>query len=979
MTFTHGFELIEERAIPEMNSTARYYRHGKTGAELLSISNDDENKVFGINFRTPPGDSTGVPHIMEHSVLCGSQKYPLKEPFVELIKGSLKTFLNAFTFPDKTCYPVASQNTQDFYNLIDVYMDAVLHPLLPEHTLQQEGWHYELDNLDAPLAYKGVVFNEMKGAYSSPDNVLGRYSQQVLFPDNTYGVDSGGDPTVMPNLTYAQFKTFHATFYHPSNARIFFYGDDDPEERLRLMDGYLREFERREVRSEIALQERFSEPKRVVMPYAVGEDEARKGRMTVNWMLTQTGGDPETRLGLIILSYILIGTPASPLRKALIDSGLGEDLAGGGLDDDLLQAIFSTGMKGIQAGQDGQQPGADAVENLILQTLEELASEGIDPAMIEAAMNTTEFRLRENNTGAFPRGIVLMLRSLGSWLYGANPIAPLAFEQPLSEIKRKVAQGKFFEELIRRYFLENPHRVTLILQPDSELQARQEAEERQKLEQIRQGMSAEELNQIVENTRELKRRQEAPDSPEALASIPSLKLSDLDRQIKIIPLDLQEAAGAPVLYHDLFTNGIVYLDLGLNLHALPQQYIPYLSLFGRVLFEMGTEKEDFVRLSQRIGRTTGGIYATSYTSTPQIGKGSLAWLFLRGKATLEHTQDLLDILRDVLLTVRLDNRERFRQMVLEEKADMEAGLVPSGHRVVNTRLRAIFDEAGWLAEKMGGVSYLFFLRKLAERVDQDWASVQADLEAMRSLLVNRGGMLLNVTLDSASFERIRPQMESFLDEIPAAPTDFPDWEREPAEGFEGLTIPAQVNYVGKGANLYDLGYEYHASAAVINNYLRTTWLWEKIRVQGGAYGGFCLFDRRSGVFTFLSYRDPNLLKTLENYDAAAAFLLNLDESRLSPEELTKSIIGVIGEMDAYQLPDAKGFTSMVRYLAGDTDEDRQQRREEVLATTAADFKRFGEVLMGVKGHGKVVVLGSAEAIEKANQQRGGWLKVSKVL
>src|SRR5690554_1586800 len=371
MVVKHGFELIKEQEIPELNTMARLYRHQKTGAELLSLENEDENKVFGITFRTPPDDSTGLPHIMEHSVLCGSKRFPVKEPFVELLKGSLKTFVNAFTFPDKTCYPVASQNTQDLYNLIDVYMDAVLHPLITEQTLQQEGWHYELERLEDPLVYKGVVFNEMKGTYSSPDNVLSRFSQQSLFPDTTYGVDSGGDPRVIPDLTYEKFKRFHETYYHPSNARIFFYGDDDPEERLRRMDEYLREFERIEVNSQVAVQKPFDKPRRVTIPYAVGEDESeaaaggKKTMVTINFLLPEVF-DSELTLGLHILDYILIGTSGSPLRKALIDSGLDEDLAGVGLESDLRQMSYSTGLKGI-AEED-----VEKVENLILDTLRSL-------------------------------------------------------------------------------------------------------------------------------------------------------------------------------------------------------------------------------------------------------------------------------------------------------------------------------------------------------------------------------------------------------------------------------------------------------------------------------------------------------------------------------------------------------------------------------------------------------------------------------
>ena len=980
---THGFELVKEQEIPELNSRAKLYRHVKTSAELLSVINDDENKVFGIVFRTPPADSTGVAHIMEHSVLCGSEKYPLKEPFVELVKGSLNTFLNAFTYPDRTCYPVASQNLKDFYNLIDVYIDAVFHPLIPPETLQQEGWHYELDSPDAPLAYKGVVFNEMKGVYSSPDSLLGRYSQQSLFPDTTYGVDSGGDPQAIPDLTYAQFKDFHDRYYHPSNARIYFYGDDDPEERLRLMDGYLQGFEPLQVDSGVALQRRFSEPRRVEASYEAGEEggaagngagpgdgSARKGMVTVNWLLTESD-DAETSLGLGILSHILVGTPASPLRKALIDSGLGEDLTGGGMEGDLRQIFFSTGLKGI-AVED-----ADKVEKLILETLERLAEDGIDPEMVAAAMNTAEFRLRENNTGSFPRGLLLMLRALTTWLYDGDPLQAMAFEAPLQSIQRRLAAGEpYFEDLLKGLLLGNTHRTTVLLRPEAGLRLRQEAEERGRLEQVKTSMSQEELLRIVEQTRLLRQRQETPDSPDALASIPTLGLEDLDKENKRIPLAEAEAGGVKVLHHDLPTNGIVYLDLGFDLHTLPQEYIPYLSLFGRALLGLGTEKEDYVRLSQRIGRSTGGIRAASFTTLKRDTKETVAWMFLRGKSTLPQSGELLAILKDILSGARLDNRERFRQMVLEEKADMETSLAPAGHRVVNVRLRSRFDEAGWMAEQMGGVSYLFFLRQLAEAVDNDWPSVLEKLEAMRRILLRRGNLLGNVTLDAAAWGQLQPQLGEFLAGLPDGASPRSQWQPGQPPMYEGLAFPAQVNYVGKGADLYALGYRLHGSVSVISNYLRTTWLWERVRVQGGAYGAFCQFDHRSGVLTLLSYRDPNILKTLDTFDLTGKFLNGLELSR---EELTKTVVGAIGDMDAYQLPDAKGYTSMLRWLAGETDELRQQIRDEVLGTKVEDFHAFGETLEGVKDAGSVVVLGSQEALAQASAGRGDWLQINKLL
>ena len=977
MTNLHGFEIIQEQEIPEINTRARLFRHLQTGAQLLSMENQDENKVFMITFRTPPSDGTGIAHIMEHAVLCGSQKYPVKEPFVELMKGSLKTFVNAFTFPDKTCYPVASQNLKDFYNLIDVYVDAVFHPLIPLHILQQEGWHYELESLDASLTYKGVVFNEMKGNYSNPDDVLQDKARLSLFPDTPYGVDSGGNPRNIPDLTYENFKAFHEKFYHPSNARIVFCGDDDPDERLRRMDGYLKEYQAIQVDSAIPLQPRFDKPRRVEAPYDPGEDEeGMKGQLVINWLLPETT-DPQTRLGLSILAHILVGTPAAPLRKTLIDSGYGEDLAGVGLESDLRQSYFSTGLKGIAADANGELEKGSQVEELIQGTLEKLAKEGIDPETVAASLNTAEFQLRENNTGSFPRGLGLALRSLNSWLYDGDPLAPLAFEKPLAGIKESLTNGdKYFEGLIRQYFLTNPHRTIVTLKPEPGLGKKNDNEEKERLEKRRLGMSVEQLQEIMEQARRLKEIQETPDTPEALATLPGLKLEDLDKENKRIPLALSEAAGSKIFYHDLFTNGIVYLDVGFDLHALPQELLPYVSLFGRALVDMGTQKEDFVRLSQRIGRSTGGIWPALFTSLIRGTEKGATWLFLRGKSTTQQAEELLAILRDILLTVRLDDVERFRQLVLEDKAEAEASLLPGGHRVVNTRLRALFNESDWVEEQIGGLSQLFFLRELAPELDNNWQGVVARLESIRKILLNRRSMICNVTLDAANWAVFEPHLAGFLQSLPATAPVQEQWRPAPASRFEGLTIPAQVNYVGKGANLFKLGYEARGSVDVILNYLRNTGLWERVRVQGGAYGAYSIFSNRSGVFTYLSYRDPNLLKTLDNYDGTASFLRELD---LSQEELTKSIIGVIGDLDAYQLPDAKGFTSLTRYLAGDTDEGRQLWRDQVLSTSVRDFRSFGETLEQVKKAGYVVVLGSPEALAKANAERGDWLEVKKVL
>ena len=966
-----SFTLVKEQSIPELNSIARLYLHNRTGARLLSVINDDENKVFSINFRTTPKDSTGVAHILEHSVLGGSQKYPVKEPFVELLKGSLATFVNAFTFPDKTCYPIASQNMEDFYNLVDVYMDAVLHPLIDEQKLMQEGWHYEINDPSEPLTYKGVVFNEMKGAYSSPDGVLETRIIQSLFPRHVYGVDSGGDPREIPNLTYENFKGFHETYYHPSNSFIFFYGNDDPEKRLALMEDYLKQYKKKKVKSAVPLARPFKRAKKIEATYDAGSDPdiEKKNYLTVNWALPDTS-DAVLNFSFRILGHILIGAPASPLRKALLDSGLGEDLAGIGLETELRHLIFSTGLKGTRARH------AKKIETLILDTLASLVRDGIDPDMIEAAINTVEFRLRENNTGSYPVGIALMRRALTTWIYDEDPFKLLAFESPLNEIKARLKNNhRYFENLIQTHLLDNVHRTTLRLKPDPEAGRRLAEEEQSRLAGIRASLTDAQIADLVTAAKELKQKQETPDTQEALESLPILKLADLDKTNKIIPIEVSKAQGADVLYHDLFTNGILYLDLGFDLHTLPKEWLPLAGVFSRALFEMGTTTEDYVRLSQRIGKSTGGIHASTEAVSARGSKGSVANLVVRGKATVSHASDLLGILKDVLLTLNLDNRERLKQIVLEEKSRLESDLIPSGHAYAMSRLSAQLNEAGWIGEQTGGIAHLFALRELADDIQHKWKSVLKKFEAVREALINRHALIVNVTVDGANWKAIQPQLDSLLGALPAKPYKPNEFGFTPAPEKEGLTIPAQVNYVAKGADLYALGYEFDGSARVVTGYLSRTFIWDKLRVQGGAYGGYAVFDDRSGVFSFVSYRDPNLAKSLENYDNAPAYLKGLDHNRLTDSELTKAIIRVIGNMDTYQLPDAKGYTSMIRHLTGETEEFRQKIRDQVLSTNGEDFIAFGETLEKVAASEAVAVIGSQSAIENANVG----LKVTKVL
>lgn len=952
MSLTHGFRLVAEKDIPELASRVQLWEHEKSGGRLLSILNDDENKVFGMSFRTPPEDSTGIAHILEHSVLCGSRKYPVREPFVELLKSSLQTFLNAFTFPDKTCYPVASANEQDFHNLVDVYLDAVFHPNLTPDTLKQEGWHYEPGD-DGAFEYKGVVYNEMKGAYSSPDGLLYEYSQHSVFPDTTYGLDSGGDPDAIPDLTFDQFMDFHRTHYHPSNGYAFFYGDDDPEKRLEKLDEYFSEFERTEPDTEVALQEPFTKPRVVEKTFAGGEDD--KAMVTVNFLLDEAAS-PEASLQFDTLEHILIGLPSSPLRKALTDSGLGEDLAGAGLETELRQMYFSTGLKGIDPAR------ANEVEELVLTTLRDMVKTGLDKQDVEAALNSVEFALRENNTGSFPRGLSIMLHALTGWLHGADPLEILPFADLVADLRKRIESGELvFENLIQEYFLANMHRTRVLLTPDQGVAAERERRERMRLDAARADMTDAEVDAVAEDAKRLHEQQQAPDDPDLLARIPRLQLDDMDPGIQTIP---QEKLGgaANLHFHDLNTNGIMYMDLGLDLSAVPQDLLPLVPVFGRCLLEMGTRKRDYVDLSRLIARKTGGIWTQQWAQSGLNGQDPAQRMFIRAKSTVANASETMDILHEILTQAVFDDAGRFQRIILEAKARAEQSLVPAGHQAVARRLAARSSVAGAVNEAMSGLTGLFYLRQTARRAEEDYESVRQDLERLRKLVLSSTNMATGVTLDGESFGPLRDQVEQLAQSLPERDAATAERLLPPFPEAEGLSIPAQVNYVGKGVNVFDHGFEYTGAANVAVKYLRMDYLWEKIRVQGGAYGAFCVLDSFSGVCGLVSYRDPNLDKTLGVYDAIPEYLTGLNLSR---DELEKAVIGAIGDMDAYQLPDAKGFTALSRALTGVSDDYRQRIRDEVLGTTQDDLRLFARALVALRDHGEVCVMGSRDSLQKS--------------
>lgn len=939
----HQFTCIFDQHIADIDAQVRMYQH-PSGATLVSVSNDDENKSFGVALRTIPASSNGIAHILEHAVLCGSQRYPVKSPFNELLKGSVNTFLNAMTYPDKTVYPVASTNQKDLYNLVSVYMDAVFFPLISEDTLRQEGWRYEFDDA-GQLCYKGVVYNEMKGASATAERITGRALYQELLPDTIYAHDSGGNPRNIPQLSYAEFTDFHRTYYHPSNALIFWYGDDPEPERLAHLEPFLCDFTAQTPPPPIAPQPHWSAPRTARHPYPASAGEQRH-QVTVAWLIDEPLTDVD-EMELTIINHALLHDAASPLRKLMLDSNLGENLTGGGFGSG-QQTYFALGLKGVA------QEHVAEVEPLVIRAIDQMIADGIVAEQIEAALNTIEFRFRENNTGGFPRGLSLMLALSEPWLYGKDMITALQFTEPLQEVKTRLLDPTRPGQLLTRMLKGNTHRLTLIVYPDTELNERLDALEAAELAAVSATLTAEQRTRIESDAERLRMWQESPDDPAALARIPRLTRDDIESQIKHTPLDVQTHAGIPWSIAPLFTSGIAYVTVGFDLMHLPHDAIPYLPLFARAMSEAGAGDMDNITLSQRIGIHTGGIGASMNVGMHRVSRQAYGLFMLTGKATIANVSHLARLMRQMLEAPHLHHKERILQMVREDKASREASLLPSGHIYINNRLRAPHGVAQSYAELVGGVSYVRFIRDLAQRGADAWPDIEAQLWRIHQALIQRQGMRVHVTVSAEDAEHVRGIFTDALDGIKAGESQRQQWPTLTLPSAEGLIAPAQVNYVGIGATLESIGYTGQGADIVVNRHLGRTFLHDRIREQGGAYGAFSVLDIRSGILTMLSYRDPNTSKTLEIYRQAGEWL---QQVTLDDEALLQAIIGTIGDLDGHQLPDARGFSAFVRHLAGDDDHYRQQVRDSILAVNRDDFVRYGQALTALSQQWRTVILG----------------------
>ncbi|WP_378957232.1 insulinase family protein [Pelosinus sp. sgz500959] len=952
----HGFVLEEEKKIDDINSIAQIFYHQKSGARLLYLKNDDDNKVFSITFRTPPADSTGVAHIVEHSVLCGSRQFPMKEPFVELVKGSLNTYLNAMTFPDKTMYPVASRNEKDFSNLMNVYLDAVFYPNIGDcpETLMQEGWHYELEDKEAEITYKGVVYNEMKGVFSSPDAILDKKIFEALFPDTAYGVESGGDPDDIPNLTQEQFIEFHKQYYHPSNSYIFLYGDLDILEKLKFLDeAYLSGFEKIQVLSQVALQPKFEQKVELISDYPITPTDSIEDKtfMSMNFVLGKAT-DPEICLAFQILEYLLLETPAAPLKKALIEAKIGKDV-GGTFVRSILQPTF--GIVVTSTNEEEKEKFLQVVDT----ELRRLVIEGIDKKLIEACINIFEFTLREANYGSRPTGLVYNIKCMDSWLYDESPVIHLEYTAILEKIKTGLTTN-YFEKLIQEYLLDNNHQSLVILRPKHGLAEEKDEEIRKQLANYKASLTPEEIDQLIAQTEQLKIRQQTPDSPEALATIPLLTLEDLEPKAEELPLVKKEEMGVPVLLHSLYTNQIAYVNFYFDTRCIPQKSLPYVYLLAEILGKVATTHYDYAELSNEININTGGIgFDTAVYTDDGYDDKYLPKFIVKGKSLVGKLPQLFKLFEEMIVQSHFDDSKRIQELIQEIKSNWDMNLFRRGQQLVTNRVLSYVSPIAQYNE-VGMLLFYDFIADLEKNFIEKSEELFSQLQMVSKLIFNKENLLVSVTIEEDNYLKFKESFSDFTKALASDKMPIEQYKFEVAERNEGLMTSGKVQYVVKGANFRKLGYSYHGSLKVLETILRYDYLWTRVRVQGGAYGGFAKFER-NGNMVFGSYRDPNLTETLTVYNETASYLRDFD---VDEREMTKYVIGTMSQLDTPLTSSQKGDRAANYYIRNISQSKIQEERNEILATRQGDICKLANLVDDSMKENYLCVFGNEQKIKE---------------
>ena len=956
-----AYELIEKREIGELNSTGYYLKHRKTGAKVCLLSNEDNNKVFYIGFRTPAPDDTGVPHILEHSVLCGSREFPVKDPFVELAKGSLNTFLNAMTYPDKTVYPVASCNDRDFQNLIHVYMDAVFYPNIyeKEEIFRQEGWHYELESEDGPLTLNGVVYNEMKGAFSSPEGVLEREILNSLYPDTTYANESGGDPEAIPNLKYSEFLDFHSRYYHPSNSYIFLYGDCDMAQKLTWLDEkYLSKYDCLPVDSEVRTQKPFEETREVVREYSVSEEEGTQDKTYLSY--NKSVGDTMDKklyLAMQVLEYVLLSMPGAPLKQALLDAEIGRDIMSS-YDNGVKQPIFSIIAK--EANEDQK----DAFVEVIESTLRKLAEEGLDEKALRAGINYFEFRYREADFGSYPAGLMYGLQAFDSWLYDDNSVfLHLEALDTFAFLKEQVDKG-YFEGLIRTYLLENPHASIVIIRPKKGLTAKQEELLGKRLQEYKESLSKEQIAELIDFTKHLKEYQSEPSPQEELEKIPLLEREDIGKEALPFQNEVHLVEDVKVVHHDLFTNGIGYVNLMFRANEIPKTLVPYLGLLKAVLGNVDTEHYTYGEFATELNLHTGGISCgvNAYESLKKPGTYQ-AMFEVRCKALYEELPRAFDMVEEMLLSSKLRDKKRLTEILAETRSRLQMTFMTSGHSMAALRAMSYFSESSCFSDMTGGVAFYEFMEKAEKELQGNWEQIAENLEELLKYLFRKENLIISYTAEEKSLDTMKEQAQKLISKLYHVPVDKENWKLAAKRKNEGLKTSSQIQYVARAGSFGRAGLPYTGALSVLRTIMSYDYLWNNVRVKGGAYGCMNNYTRNGSAY-MMSYRDPNLEKTNQIFEESVGYTENF---QVSERDMTKYIIGTVSNLDTPLNPNAKGSRSMGAWLMGLDYDTVQKERDQVLSCECEDIRALAPYLKAMLSQNNLCVIGNEKRLEEQKE------------
>ena len=953
-----AYEIIKEQKLEDLNSKGYLLRHKKSGARISVISNDDENKVFYIGFRTPPKDSTGVAHIVEHTVLCGSDKFPVKDPFVELVKGSLNTFLNAITYSDKTVYPVASCNDKDFANLMDVYLDAVFHPNIykKKEIFKQEGWHYELEDQDAPITINGVVYNEMKGAFSSPEGVLDRLVLNSLFPDTPYSNESGGDPERIPELTYENYLEFHKTYYHPSNAFIYLYGNMDIVEKLVWLDKeYLCNYEEITVDSKIPLQKPFDAPREVREKYSIASDESTEDNTYISYnMAIGTTLDPKLYLAFDVLDYALLNAPGAPLKKALLDAKIGKDIMGS-YDSSTYQPIFSVAAKNANPEQ------KEEFVRIIRDTLKEQVEKGINKKALLAGINSSEFKYREADYGQFPKGLIYGLQSLDSWLYDEKEPFMHLEAAPVFAFLKEMTKTDYFEKLIQEYMLDNTHVSIVMIEPECGLNAKKEKKLEEQLAAYKASLSADEIKALIEDTANLKQYQEEPSPKEDLEKIPMLKRSDMKKEASPFINEVRDCDGTTVLFHEMFTNRINYLDFLFDVTDLSEEEIPYLGILKAVLGYMNTSRYGYADLANEINLYTGGV-SSSIGVYPSVKKPDSyqAKYEVRTKVLYENTDKAMDIIKDILGTTDITDEKRLYEILAQAKSRLQMSLSSAGHSVSAIRAMSYFSKTAYYNDMTGGIALYRVIADYEEHFEEKKGMLIERLDALRKKIFCKERLMVSLTADREGYDAAVKEIGGLKEILGSGAPQAAVPVLNCVKKNEGFLDASQVQYVSRAGNFVKRGFSYTGALRILKVILSYDYLWLNVRVKGGAYGCMSGF-MRNGDSYFTSYRDPNLGKTNEIYEKTPEYLKNFDADE---RDMTKYIIGTISDLDIPLNPSAKGSRSLSAYLTGVTYADVQKERDEVINAEPENIRALADLIEAVLSDHNLCVIGNEDAVKK---------------